>query len=102
MNPSTLNEIYYKFKKRFLRSQKAKSVYAAPRASLKTDRNLPTLVTSSNVSTPKNNSNINSNVHSNYKPNSTATTSQFVKTSLLLLVIRNKCTLILVCYIVNK
>ena len=81
MNPSTLNEIYYKFKKRFLRSQKAKSVYAAPRASLKTDRNLPTLVTSSNVSTPKNNSNINSNVHSNYKLNSTATTSQFVKTS---------------------
>ncbi len=81
MNPSTLNEIYYKFKKRFLRSQKAKSVYAAPRASLKTDRNLPTLVTSSNVTTPKNNSNINSNVHSNYKPNSTATTSQFVKTS---------------------
>ena len=79
MNSSTLNEIYYKFKKRFLRSQKAKSVYTDPRTSLKTDRNLPTLVTSSNVSTPKSNSNIN--VHNNYKPSSTAMTSQFVKTA---------------------
>lgn len=81
MNPSTLNEIYYKFKKRFLRSQKAKRFYADSRTSLKKVRNLPTLVSSSNVSTPKSTSVINTNVNSNYKPNSTATTSQFVKTA---------------------